>query len=95
MNRDEILEMPAGREMDALVAEMVMGQTECARHYSTDIAAAWQVWEKMKYGRFFEFCHELARIIGNGAPEAYVDFLYGINAETICRAALLATVEGE
>lgn len=27
MTRDEILSMPAGREMDALVAEKVMGQT--------------------------------------------------------------------
>lgn len=67
-------EMPAGREMDALIAEKVMGYTlsglslpaypkyklfdiesgefsgyvKEVPHYSTDIAAAWEVVEKMK-----------------------------------------------
>ena len=48
MNYDE---MPAGREMDALVAEKVMadppGQV-WPRAYSTDIATAWEVAEKMR-----------------------------------------------
>lgn len=48
--------MEAGRELDALIAEKVMGfpleiirgapYPECPRHYSTDIAAAWEVVEK-------------------------------------------------
>ena len=56
--------MKAGRDMDALVAEKVMGDTDAyylplgegelnvaARvpRYSTDIAAAWQVVEKFGY----------------------------------------------
>ena len=47
-------EMPAGRELDALVAEKVMGwdhypsKHEIVPAYSTDIAAAWEVVEKMR-----------------------------------------------
>ena len=55
--------MPAGREMDALVAEKVMGmkvskkgglrwrvnrRTELLSKYSTSISAAWEVVEKLK-----------------------------------------------
>lgn len=66
MTRDEILNMPAGREMDALIAEKVMGfyfntygksftgkkypgwhNLNQLLHYSTDIAAALEVMEKM------------------------------------------------
>ena len=62
MNRDEILNMPAGREMDALVAEKVMewhmvkwvgwcNDNDILMHSvffpSTDISAAWEVVEKL------------------------------------------------
>ena len=71
MTRDEILKLEAGRELDALVAEKVMGllvtnhgtakiiygkvEVDGKEHvtfspvrpYSTDIAAAWEVVEKM------------------------------------------------
>ena len=66
MTRDEILAMPAGPELDALVAELVMGWTKGPMdwmmrepwvrpdgchvfpwHPSTEIAAAWEVFEKM------------------------------------------------
>lgn len=68
MTRDEILAMPAGREMDALVAEHVMGLLNVHKYngewihtrnpipfvgapiveyYSTDIAAAWEVVDKI------------------------------------------------
>ena len=57
MTHDEILNMPAGREMDALIAEKVTKTTTCpywgsevaetVPHYSTDISAAWEVVEKM------------------------------------------------
>lgn len=64
MNIDE---MPAGREMDALVAEKVMGwanirgavveqNTNIVRDvpsYSTDIAAAWDVVEKINTKKCF------------------------------------------
>ena len=59
MTRDEILAMKAGRELDALVAEKVMGVKNMEQwlinhrmdetgQYSTDIAAAWEVVEKMR-----------------------------------------------
>ena len=70
MTRDEILKLEAGRELDALVAEQVMGFVDLGPlqladlryqkpttdgvvvlgrlpNYSTDIAAAWQVVEKI------------------------------------------------
>jgi hypothetical protein len=125
MNRDEILAMPAGREMDALIAEKVMGWTLGEPHEihgwmmhgmvtvrdwvgstndagithiekwspSTDIAAAWEVVEKL--GDKFD---ELER--GDGGefwmcvvyPDGFIPCV--ARAETaplaICRAALLA-----
>lgn len=53
MTRDEILAMPAGREMDVLVGRHVMdlvGPPDLYWEYSTDISAAWMVVEK------FPFC---------------------------------------
>lgn len=61
MTRDELLTMPAGRELDRLVAEKVMGQMwqggspipnydgrwPWPPPYSTDIAAAWLVANKL------------------------------------------------
>ena len=59
MTRDEILNMPAGREMDALVAKNVMKlefpvyEFDGYKHqykpkpYSTNIAAAWEVVDKI------------------------------------------------
>lgn len=59
MTREEILNMEAGREMDALVAEQVMGYERTADvmpygfgnawllYYTTDIAAAWEVAKKI------------------------------------------------
>lgn len=60
------MEMKPGRELDALIAEKVMGMNvqhgrvwsqegKCLREtdlpsYSTDIAAAWEVVEKLKLG---------------------------------------------
>jgi len=47
----DINTMPAGPEMDALVAEKVMGYTSCAfgvPRYSESLEAAWEVVEKMK-----------------------------------------------
>ncbi len=47
--------LEAGRDLDALVAEKVMGET-ClftAPAYSTDIAAAWQVVDKLHALSFY------------------------------------------
>ena len=40
--------MKPGRELDELVAKKVMGYKYKVLEYSTDIAAAWEVVEKMK-----------------------------------------------
>ena len=142
MTRDEILNKEAGPEMNALVAEYVMGQTDfdhpgffwnegttedgkdgwdgfncprcgaskgdtgkCTKHYSTDIAAAWQVVEK------FEYNWNIYRDVGKCGSEYITagDMQYrvifsspgmpmqGVTADTaplaICRAALLAVLE--
>jgi hypothetical protein len=112
--REQILAMPAGRVMDALVVERVMGYTidyefeepqikelrdkydewgmiPC---YSTDIAAAWQVVEKL---RLFvmpwgddEWCvsHERDKHL------AFQNIVPAPSAPlAISRAALLATLE--
>lgn len=103
--------MPAGRELDALVAEQVLGKkVELYRlcpvpyhrfkdteqgipYYSTDIAAAWEVVEKVQRinGRF------RVDIVGpcQGSDEYSVGFLpmlsgYGTAPLAICRAALKA-----
>lgn len=63
MTRDEILAMPAGREMDALITEKVMSghvkrRSDGTPHYltwtpySTDMGAAWEVVEKMAHEPF-------------------------------------------
>jgi hypothetical protein len=132
--REEILNMPAGREMDALVAEKVMEQTDfshpgffwgegttedgkdgwdgfqcprcnadsedggkCCKHYSTSIAAAWEVVEKINKE------HDVQIAIGKDEKENRVEvLLWGsdsgcVYAPTaplaICRAALLAVME--
>jgi hypothetical protein len=98
MTREEILNMPAGREMDALIAERVFKTTEDddwgsdgLLSFSTDIAAAWQVVEKLKpnYPLLDMYCiGDWASSFGDG------EWGYGY-AETaplaICRAALIAT----
>ena len=87
-------EMPAGREMDALLAEKVMGYTlselslpaypkyklfdiesgefsgyvKEVPHYSTDIAASWEVVERMPIPFKLEKCWEKAYQIG---PEGW------------------------
>jgi O-glycosyl hydrolase len=111
--RDEILNMPAGREMDELVATRVMGWDvhPHATHYirndgknvyfvicgefepSSDIAAAWQVVEKMTDGETPNDCEIHTTVRGWRC-----DFYRGsATAETaplaICRAALIAALE--
>ena len=87
-------EMPAGREMDALLAEKVMGYTlselslpaypkyklfdiesgefsgyvKEVPHYSTDIAASWEVVKRMPIPFKLEKCWEKAYQIG---PEGW------------------------
>ena len=48
IDRELYASMEAGRALDELVAKKVMGQRVEVPHYSTDIAAAWTVVEKMR-----------------------------------------------
>jgi hypothetical protein len=113
MARDEILNMEAGREMDALVAEKVMGYERVPdikpygfgdawlQHYSTDIAAAWQVVGKLENN---DFWWEASNVVPNSDPIVYEWKFVTVGRQgeaceftaplAICRAALLATLEG-
>ena len=135
MNKDEILEMQAGRELDALIAERVMGWTKVSKtvsrwtegteirekivwegkapddlkcsspieikKYSTGIAAAWQVVEKIR--GMYE-CKSHNGIVVMSDPDGwYAEFPEPIWSDAtektaplaICRAALLATLESD
>jgi hypothetical protein len=92
MTRDEILNMPAGREMDVTVGYHVMdlvAPPEIYPEYSTDIAAAWGVVEgqeefyfEFKNGKYF------AMIADNFETSNEADAA----PLAICRAALLAVM---
>ena len=118
MNRDEILNMEAGRELDALVAEHVMkwkwedgagtggpsswegatGEFCVEFEPSTDIAAAWEVVERVTAipttirearraaNTKFAYQWEDAGVWAMAAQEAVL---------FICRAALLAVMEDD
>lgn len=103
MNADEIRNMPAGREMDELIARRVMGikpppssDVWLVLPYSTDIAAAWEVVEKM--GDKFD---DLERGTGGfymvtvypGNPNMPIVVRGETAPLAICRAALLAMGE--
>lgn len=128
MTEDEIMKLEAGRELDALVAEHVIGQTDfnhtgffweegmmedgdgwdgfycprcnssesdkvakCAKRYSTDIAAAWQVVEMdiaqmtLWRSRFKPCLVSVHLCIGDDHYHAYAPTV----PLAICRAALL------
>ena len=111
MTRDEVLAMKPGRELDALVAEKVMGWkvaqvfdlkdtdgTNIANgitpysigqrvpHYSTDIAAAWEVVGKFEY-------IDVRRFKDHWGCTVYGQTVTGKTApEAICKAALLAVM---
>ena len=107
MTRDEILNMPAGQDMDLLVAEEVLkldsiGWNERFFHnranFSTDIRAAWEVVERM--GNVDELHDvDIRTSIRGWYCNIFNSFdSFEAGAETaplaICRAALLA-VEAE
>jgi hypothetical protein len=105
LTRDEILAMEPGRELDALVAEKVMGWTKVGENaweapnikgypllprYSTDIATAWEVVEKIaqKWHDFNIGRHHGKWSIGWNYKGSVVDLKTA--PEAICKAALLA-----
>jgi hypothetical protein len=124
MTEAEILAMPAGWEMDGLIAEKVFGHQNVVWKvrtmsttvdgftfngvmippYSTDIAAAWMVVERLRLWAGKRACAVDLRIWPSGSCSARVQIApYATNnngdAETmpyaICRAALLAVIRTE
>ena len=119
MTRDEILKMSAGREMDALIAEKVTelswiifdgkdpAADELTPEYSTNIAVAWQVVEKMREKEFEFFAEwKTEKAVNRSNSQPWACFSpedetrpFDAAAETmplaICRAALLAVMECE
>lgn len=105
MTRDEIIAMEAGQDLDFLISEKVLNlsvdewNTRFFRnqtHYSTDIAAAWQVvvlrgqhWQVTrngpKYNVILSWYTETGRIRVHAKAESA--------PLAICRAALLAVME--
>jgi hypothetical protein len=109
VKRDEILAMEPGRELDALVAEKVMGLKSIAPNsamdgeypvwipaYSIDIAAAWQVVERM--GRTWDMYlsrHYSGRwtcTFDRHGNYLETTVKAGSAPEAICKAALLAVM---
>ena len=104
MTRDEILNMPAGREMDELIAKIIYPDAiefYVFPNYSTDIKAAWDVVEKIKDNVFCIYWKDRPDIHDWGIQLEAVDSYSGseiVYGETfplaICRAALLAVSNG-
>ena len=103
MTREEILTMESGRTMDALVAEKIFGKVKDSWHYkltlpnySTDIAAAWGVVEKIiAIPRTEEEARRMANTkFGYWFDKAYLwSMTAGKAATEICRLALLAVMD--
>jgi hypothetical protein len=101
MTQDEIEKIRAGNEMDALIEVYVFGDdgtNATNKHYSTDIAAAWLVVERMKK------LHLNLHLVEYGYDRSYATFdenashyveANGENctALAICRAALLMVMK--
>jgi len=117
MTRDEILNIPSGRELDVLVAKQIFGFGVMVwinhpdidpkvvtpdeidlLHYSTDIAAAWEVVNHFVSRRKRP---KIDRVAENEWRVQLDDFdenavAYSSSAPlAICRAALLAVMENE
>jgi hypothetical protein len=103
MTKDEIVKLEAGVFLDALVGEHVMGLPPGAwalPFYSTDIAAAWQVVEKMRskdpFNAGARFAEELAQMTDANQDDYMADafnLIMNLSPLAICRAALLAVMD--
>ena len=103
MTRDEILNIPAGRVLDALVDKYIIklayefpaGMWNGLHTYSTDIAAAWQVVEKMQSFELEMDYQGSWRACVNFPGEEWYSSIGDTAPITICRAALLAVMEAK
>lgn len=104
LTREIVLAEPPGKRLDSWIAEKVMGWSwgiigDLIPAYSTDIAAAWEVVEKMfEYGGCEIGCYgsksggkwfEVVVITTNGEVKVTAHTAH----EAICKAALLAVLE--
>ena len=94
--------MEAGPELDALVAERVMGwrvdRTYCPPTFSTDIATAWEVWQVSVDRWPYVFARALMRELKVSDKrllcDGIADVLIRLTPLAICRAALKAVEKG-
>lgn len=110
MNRTDILNMPAGREMDLEVGYRLFGYNSYLFidggdgikpfHPSTDIAAAWEVVEKIRQSGMLLYIrvhpNKYFVTIRSEKGGDYTIVGEGSNASAplaICRAAILASME--
>jgi len=108
MTRDEILAMPAGRELDQLIDERFFGREfttfpmgNCyhdgrrwvrSHNYSTDISDAWEVVEKL--GDLFAVRKTPKGYIGHVITDKNEEAITCNSApEAICKVALLVILE--
>lgn len=102
MNEQQINELQAGKELDALVAEKVFGYKThgnfreangiriLIKSYSEDISAAWEVVEKMLHMEFSVPMPETSKFNSLLMNKRWI---WDITPEAICKAALLAVME--
>jgi hypothetical protein len=105
MTKDEILNMPAGREMDALIEKEVIKEFYTFHgeypSYSTNIASAWEVVEKMLNTHSMNITahHPEKDFICQIWPAHDIGGDFTVRAASsslaICRAALLAAMADE
>lgn len=101
MNREEILGMEAGRELDKLIHQVIFNGKRnlmVSGCYSTDIEAAWEVVEKMrrKDWRIDILMYSDGESVVNilDVRGCFVDSALSLSTpEAICKAALLAVME--
>jgi hypothetical protein len=98
MTRDEIMNMPAGREMDALIAKQITkiegindrgfkrdydgSMVQVVPEYSTDIAAAWEVAENIELFQFMYLTKDIQWQIGNHGEYGFDEFTVIVGADT-------------
>lgn len=96
-----------GEELDVLVDELVMGFVQLDRDdwydgmratpkYSTDIAAAWEVWKRIFCGKYYdvEFLYRFTEYFEWDTDLPLYEIFQGIDPESICLAALKAVNDG-
>lgn len=108
MNREEILAMEAGEELDRVISyvfdlplteEVADQELLEVYHYSTDISAAWQVVERMMsnkwnwWSEYFQKSYQFSFYREKKFPSHYYFASSKSCCESICKAALLAKLE--